>query len=80
MLVDHDFREAVFEPEMLEIMATAYEESVRILQVADRTDPLIEIIAKEVIETARLGVREPMEMRRRVLNALGGAAAEQAIQ
>jgi hypothetical protein len=69
MLVDHDFREAVFEPETLQAMATAYEDSIRFLHVADRTDPLNEIIAKEVIETARQGVREPIEMRRRVLSA-----------
>jgi hypothetical protein len=70
---DYDFREAVFEPETLQIMATAYEDSVRFLHVADSTDPLNEVIAKEVIETARLGIREPTEMCRRVLSALGKA-------
>jgi hypothetical protein len=70
---DYDFREAVFEPETLQIMATAYEDSVRFLHVADSTDPLTEVIAKEVIETARLGIREPTEIRRRVLSALGKA-------
>ena len=52
-------------------MAGAYEELLGTLQPADRNDPFTEVVAKEVIKAARLGVHDAAEMRQRVLNALG---------
>ena len=40
------------------------------LRLADRDDALAEVIAKEVIEAARLGVDDVVEMRLWVLNSL----------
>jgi hypothetical protein len=64
-------REAVFEPEIIRVMTGAYEELLGELELADRDDPLAEVIAKEVIEAARLGVHDVVEMRLWVLNSLG---------
>jgi hypothetical protein len=64
-------RDAVFEPEIIQVMAGAYEELLGELELADRDDPLAEVIAKEVIEAARLGVLNVVEMRLWVLNSLG---------
>jgi hypothetical protein len=64
-------RNVVFEPETIQVMAGAYEELLGALQLADRNDPFTEVVAKEVIEIARLGVRDAEEIRQRVLNTLG---------
>jgi hypothetical protein len=64
-------RDAVFEPEIIRVMTGAYEELLGELELADRDDPLAEVIAKEVIEAARLGVHDVVEMRLWVLNSLG---------
>jgi hypothetical protein len=64
-------RNLVFEPEIIQVMAGAYEELLGALQLADRNDPFSEVVAKEVIELARLGVRDAAEIRHRVLNTLG---------
>ena len=64
-------RSAVFEPETIQVMAGAYEEVLALLQLPDPNDPFTEVVAKEVIELARLGLRDVAEMRQRVLNTLG---------
>jgi hypothetical protein len=64
-------REAVFEPEIIEVMAGAYEELLDDLHLAGRDDPFTEVIARELIEAARLGVHEVAAMRQWVLNTLG---------
>jgi hypothetical protein len=63
-------RDAAFEPEIIEVMTGANEELVSELELTDRNDPLTEVIAKEVIEAAPLGVHNPAEMRLWVLNSL----------
>ena len=64
-------REAVFDPEIIQVMTGAYEELLGELELATRDDPLAEVIAKEVLEAARLGVHDVVEMRLWVLNSLG---------
>jgi hypothetical protein len=64
-------RDAVFEPEIIQVMTGAYEKLLGDLKLVERGDPLAEVVAKEVIEAARLGVHDVVEMRLWVLNALG---------
>ena len=64
-------REAVFGPEIIQVMAGVYEVVLGDLELADRSDPFAEVIAKEVIEAARLGMHDVAEMRLWVLNSLG---------
>ena len=64
-------RNSVFEPEIIQVMAGVYEQVLGALELADRNDPFAEVIAKEVIEAARQGVHDGVEMRLWVLNSLG---------
>ena len=63
-------REAVFDPQIIKVMVGAFEELLDDLEVADRNDPFAEVIAKEVLKAARLGVHDVAEMHRQVLCAL----------
>jgi hypothetical protein len=53
------------------MMAEAYEELLDDLELAGPNDSVTEIIAKEVLKVARLGVHDVAEMHQRVLCALG---------
>jgi len=64
-------RHVVFDPEIIQVMAGAFEELLGDLHVADRDDPFAAVVAKAVIEVARLGVRDAAEMRQRALSTLG---------
>jgi hypothetical protein len=59
-----------FEPEAVHALVIAYEDVLRELQLTDRNDPFTDIVAKAVIEVARLGERDPAEIRNRVLKVL----------
>ena len=63
-------REAVFDPEIIKVMAGAFEELLGDLEVADRNHPFAQVIAKEVLRAARLGVRDVAEMHQQVLCVL----------
>jgi hypothetical protein len=54
---------SAFGPDEIRCMTTAYEDALRILGLADRTDPVTEIIAKRIIEIAQTGVRDPLHIR-----------------
>lgn len=56
------FQNSVFEPEEIERLSTAYEEALRLLQLSDRNDPITEIVAERIIQTAQTGVREPAQI------------------
>jgi hypothetical protein len=58
---------ASFDPAAITALRNAYEGVCAALQLADRTDPLTEVVAKKVIEHARRGERDPMRLREVVL-------------
>ena len=64
-------RDGVFDPEIIKVMTGVYEELLGDLELADRNDPFTEIVAKEVLRAARLGVHDVAEMHQRVLGTLG---------
>ena len=64
-------REAIYDPETIKVMAGAYEELLGELELTDRDHGLAEVIAKEVLQAARLGVHDVAEMRQWVLCTLG---------
>jgi len=53
---------AAFGPEEIERLAAAYEAALEMLHLANRTDPVTEVIAKRVIEVAQTGVTDPAEI------------------
>jgi hypothetical protein len=52
-------------------MTAAYEDALRVLRLADRQDPITELVAKKVIEAAQLGERDPMRLCEKALTDLG---------
>ncbi len=50
---------AVFGPEDIQRLSTAYEDAFRALELTDRSDPITQIIAKRIIEAAQTGMRDP---------------------
>jgi len=62
---------SAFEPGLIQVMTTAYEDTCRVLGLADRTDPLTELVAKKIIEIAQTGERDPAALRQRALGELG---------
>jgi hypothetical protein len=55
MAIYRVLREAAFDREEIERLSAAYERALRVLRLRDRNDPLTEIIAKKIIEVARMG-------------------------
>jgi hypothetical protein len=60
-------QQSAFGPEAIDVMVTAYEDCLRALNLANRSDPLTEIVAKKIIEIAQTGVRDSSRMRALVL-------------
>ena len=62
---------ATFDPEMIACMTAAYEDALNVLRLADRQDPLTELVAKKIIEVTQVGERDPARICERALNELG---------
>jgi hypothetical protein len=63
-------KEATFDPQAIEAMSAAFEAVCESLHLADRSDPMTEIVARKVIEIAGTGERDPVRIRDVVLLAL----------
>ena len=61
---------ASFDPAAVTALRNAYEGVCAALQLADRTDPLTEVVAKRIIEHARRGERDPSRLCAVVLKEL----------
>jgi hypothetical protein len=59
-----------FGPDEIKVLTTAYEDALRTLRLADRSDPATEIIAKKIIELAQHGERDPIRLRERAIQSL----------
>jgi hypothetical protein len=64
-------RDTAFDAEITEAMGEAYEALLGDLGLSDRNDPFTEIVAKEIILVASFGVRDPAQIRARVVAVLG---------
>lgn len=60
-------------PEEIGRLVTAYEASLKSLGLADRTDPITEIVARKIIEIGETGVRDPLQISKLALRDLGAA-------
>lgn len=58
-------------PEEIAILTDAYERTLRALNLVDRNDPIIERVARKVIELAQRGVREAKQLSALTLKELG---------
>jgi hypothetical protein len=60
-----------FGPDEIRVMTEAYESALIDLNVADRNDPLTELIAKTIVNVTATGERNPILVKERAINALG---------
>jgi hypothetical protein len=70
MSIAHLLHSHAFSPEDIIVISAAFEDSLRTLGLTDRTDPATDIVAKKVLELARQGERDPVQLRERVVQAL----------
>jgi hypothetical protein len=66
-------KETAFDADACKAMGRAYEALLGDLGLSDRNDPFTEIIAKEIIRIASLGVLDPSEIRAKVLAVFGSS-------
>ncbi len=62
---------AVFDPEAVQAMSTAFDEACRALKLPDGAKRERETVAVRIIELARRGERNPERLRERVLREAG---------
>jgi hypothetical protein len=58
---------AVFDPEDIAVMATAFDRLLADLKLVDRNDPAVTMLAKLIIELVRTGERDPERIRQQVV-------------
>ena len=71
MAIYRIFQTGVFEPEEIATMSAAYEDALSVLQLANRQDPITELVARKIIAVARSGERDPPRIRELALKELG---------
>jgi hypothetical protein len=59
-----------FDPEAINRMVAAFEDTLRELKLSNREDPMVQRVAKLIIECAERGMRDPAEMRDCALEAI----------
>ncbi len=60
-------------PEEIECLVTAYEEALKALGLADRSDPITQLVASKIIEISQTGVRDPIQLSKLAIKDLGAA-------
>lgn len=59
-----------FDPDITETMSVAFEDACRMLGLAERSDPLRDMVARTIIDCAQTGERDPVRLRDRALEAI----------
>jgi hypothetical protein len=60
-----------FGPDEIKVMTAAYEAALIDLSIANRDDPITELVAKAIVNVTATGERDPTVTMERALNALG---------
>ncbi len=55
----------------IEVMSAAYESALVNLGIANRDDPITELLAKAIVNVVATGERDPKLVEQRAINALG---------
>ena len=63
-----------FDPAVVNVMLTAFDDTLRELKLSSRHDPLVERVAQIIIECAENGMRDVAEMRDCALKAIRNGA------
>ena len=62
-----------FNPEEVTMLCDVFEDTLRALQLVDRSDPVTSLIAKKIIELARRGERDPSRLRQAAVQVFSDA-------
>lgn len=54
---------AAFDAAAVKIITTAFDDAIKELGLVGRTDPKAELVARKIIESARMGERDPVRLR-----------------
>ena len=73
MAIHRLFQNMPMTPEDIGRLAAAYEATLKMLELADRSDPLTQLVASKIIEIGQTGVRDSVEISRRAVADLGPA-------
>ncbi len=58
-------------PAEIKLMRVAYEECLRLLRLSDRSDPLTELIAIQIVAITNTGERDPQTIASRAMKLAG---------
>ena len=61
-----------FSPDEAKRLVEAFEDTLRALKLVDREDPVTMLVAKRIIELAKQGERDPVQLRERTLKTIQG--------
>ena len=59
-----------FGPDEIRVLTFAFDDVLRKLDLADRADPVTEVVARKIIELAQQGERDPIRLSERAVRAL----------
>jgi hypothetical protein len=59
-----------FQPEHLQAMGRAFDETLSALNLKNRSDPIVELVARQIILLAERGERDPNRLRDLTVKAL----------
>ena len=60
-------------PEEISRLVTAYEETLKALELRERSDPITNMVARKIIELGQTGIRDPLLISALAIKALGVA-------
>jgi len=66
-----------FEPEEIERLVTAYEQTLHALGLKNRSDPITRIVAEKIIIVGRFRIEDPAQISKLVLEELGSQGRDQ---
>ena len=64
--------QGVFQPEQVAMLGDVFEDVLKTLGLVDRQDPLVDMIARKIIELALTGVRDRVRLMQMTLEAFDG--------
>ena len=65
-------------PEDISRLVTAYEETLKALELIDRSDPITRLVARKIFELGQSGVRDPIQISAMAVMSFGQRADERA--
>ena len=75
MPIHRFLKELAFDQDAITAIAAAFEDTLRDLKLTDRVDPLVETVAKAIIECAQCGDLDQDRMRECALKAIANLSS-----